>query len=68
MNSKRSAIFSMVAILVAVVLFAGIPMVADHQAFASGKGSSNLEKALHRVFVGPCAQGDFMYLVCAKTL
>jgi hypothetical protein len=64
MNSKRSTVFGMMAITATVVLLAGSPIVANHQAFAI----SSVANIINSIVSGPCVHenGKFMYLVCAK--
>jgi hypothetical protein len=67
MNLKGSAVFSIVAIFAAAVLF--VPIVADHQAFAfSGTGPACLATSSCGVYYGPCVQehAQFSYAWCAK--
>ena len=66
MNLKRNAILSMMAIAAPVLLLAGSPIVANHQAFAMSF-PPGYAKILNSIVVGPCVgKGNFMYLVCSK--
>jgi hypothetical protein len=58
MNLQQNTIFSVIAIFVAVVLFAGAAIVADHQALAfHGHGGAY-------GFYGPCIINHFSYTWC----
>lgn len=68
MNLKRNAIFNTIAIVAIVALFAGTPVIADHQSFAI-HFPRGYTKILHFWYFGPCVNwGKFMYLICYKQL
>jgi len=57
-NSKRKAIFSRIAILTAVILVAGVPLVSEYQAFAFSHHGGAYG------FYGPCVIRHFSYTWC----
>ena len=60
MNNRLSVIFGVIAIVVAVVLFAGAAIVADHQALAFlGHHHGGAYG-----FYGPCIIHGFSYTWC----
>lgn len=69
MNSKRSAIFGMMAIAASVVLLAGSTVAANHPALAfSGTRPACLATSSCGVYYGPCVQeqAQFSYTMYVK--